>query len=379
MKAVVGVVLARCPRGSAGHTCAVMNWVLSLRALGCDVWIAEHLDRSELDPPEPGRERSPQEEFWHATAAEFGLSDRQCLLIDGQSRDLAAFRDFAAEAGFFLNYSGQFKRLDLLGPNVKKCYLDVDPGFTQLWVETCGCDMNFAGHDLFCTIGANFGKPGVLLPPASVEWIPLVPPVDVDYWRDRVATQTVVPHNTWSTVAHWYGYNDLVWEGRTYGGKRESLLAASPLPRLTGLPFSIASDQEPGWSDYDGFLADGWTLLRSADVCRNVPSYLGYLAGSWGEIGIAKGGYIVSRGGWVSDRSVLYLALGVPVVLQDTGWPDAVPPGPGFLPFETCGEAADRIRQIEADYSAHSAGARLIAEQFFSPAPALAPLLNRVG
>jgi hypothetical protein len=101
MKAVIGAVLARCPRASAGHTCAVMNWVKGLESLGWEVWITEHLTSDELEAPESGRARSPQEEFWHETAAEFGLSDRQCLIIDGKSPDLAAFRDFCAGADLF--------------------------------------------------------------------------------------------------------------------------------------------------------------------------------------------------------------------------------------------------------------------------------------
>ena len=378
MKAVVGAVLARCPRASAGHTCAVMNWVKSLESLGFEVWIAEHLESRELEPPEPGRTRSPQEEFWHETAAEFGLTDRQCLIIDGQSPDLGAFRDFCAGADLFLNYSGQFKMLDLLGDRITKCYLDVDPGFTQLWVETCGSDMNLAGHDLFFTVGSNFRSPNLCLPRTAQEWIPLLPPCPGDYWRARAhAAGAPDAHDSWTTVSHWYGYNDLVWEGKTYGGKRDSLHALRDLPRLSGKPFTIASDLQPGWEDYDAYIDGGWKLASTTDVCRDVGSYLRFIGGSRGEIGVAKGGYIVSRGGWISDRSVIYLALGRPVVLQDTGWPEVVTPGAGLLPFEDASGAAKRIAEAEKNLEAQSAGARNFADTAFSPAASLAPLLQR--
>ena len=378
MKAVVGAVLARCPRSSAGHTCAVMNWVKSLESLGFEVWIAEHLESRELEPPEPGCARSPQEEFWHETAAEFGLTDRQCLIIDGQSPDLAAFRDFCAGADLFLNYSGQFKMLDLLGDRMTKCYLDVDPGFTQLWVETCGSDMNLAGHDLFFTVGSNFRSPNLCLPRTAQEWIPLLPPCPGDYWRAR-ANSAGAPdaHDSWTTVSHWYGYNDLVWEGKTYGGKRDSLHALRDLPRLSGKPFTIASDLQPGWEDYDAYIDGGWKLASTTDVCRDVDSYLRFIGGSRGEIGVAKGGYVVSRGGWISDRSVIYLALGRPVVLQDTGWPEVVTPGAGLLPFEDARGAVKRIAEAEKNLEAQSAGARNFADTAFSPAASLAPLLQR--
>jgi hypothetical protein len=380
MKAVIGAVLARCPRASAGHTCAVMNWVMGLRELGHEVWIAEHLSSDELEAPEAGRARSPQEEFWHETAAEFGLAERQCLLIDGKSPDLEAFRDFGAGADFFLNYSGQFKRLDLLGERMTKCYLDVDPGFTQLWAATCGTDMNFAGHDEFFTVGTNFGSPDVRLPRTAQDWVPLLPPVPGDYWRGRLADAGGADaQDAWTTVSHWYGYNDLVWEGATYGGKRDSLRALCNLPRMTGRPFAIASDLQPGWEDYDAYIDGGWRLVSSAEVCRDVPAYLRFIAGSRGEIGVAKGGYVVSQGGWISDRSVIYLALGRPVVLQDTGWPEVVAPRPGLLPFADAAGAAKSIAEAEGNWEKHSAGARKLAEEVFVPGAALEPLLERVG
>jgi hypothetical protein len=379
MKAVIGAVLARCPRASAGHTCAVMNWVMGLRELGHEVWIAEHLSSDELEAPEAGKSRSPQEEFWHETAAEFGLADRQCLIIDGKSPDLAAFRNFCAEADFFLNYSGQFKQLDLLGDRMTKCYLDVDPGFTQLWAETCGTDMNFAGHDLFFTVGTNFGSLELRLPPTKQEWIPLIPPVAGEYWRGRLAEAGVSDApDAWTTVSHWYGYNDLVWEGKIYGGKRDSLHALRGLPRMSGQPFAIASDLQPGWEDYDAYIDGGWRLVCSADVCRDVPAYLRFIAGSLGEIGVAKGGYVVSRGGWISDRSVIYLALGRPVVLQDTGWPAVVKTREGLLPFVTVEDAVRRVAEIEASPKEHRAAARHLADTVFHPSNALSPLLERI-
>ncbi|MGA0093312.1 MAG: hypothetical protein ACO3J2_03335 [Chthoniobacterales bacterium] len=379
MKAVLGAVLARCPRASAGHTCAVMNWAKSLESLGWEVWIAEHLASGELEAPEPGRMRSPQEEFWHETAAEFGLSARQCLIIDGQSPDLAAFRDFCAGADLFLNYSGQFKMLDLLGGRTTKCYLDVDPGFTQLWGETCGSDMNLAGHDLFFTVGSNFLSPNLRLPRTAQEWIPLLPTCPGDYWRARAqAAGAPEAGDSWTTVSHWYGYNDLVWEGRTYGGKRDNLHALRDLPRLSGKPFTIASDLQPGWEDYDAFVRGGWKLASTTEVCRDVDSYLRFIAGSRGEIGVAKGGYVVSRGGWISDRSVIYLALGRPVVLQDTGWPEVLAPCHGLGPFASPEEAAVRICHADENSEAARRSARALADDAFSARSSLQPLLARL-
>jgi hypothetical protein len=381
LKALLGVVLARCPRSSAGHTCAVMNWVIGLRQLGWDVWIVEHIDGEEVGEPEAGAARSPQEEFWHATAAEFGLSNRQCLLVNGKSPELEAMRDFASGADFFLNYSGQFKRLDLIGGRAVKCYLDVDPGFTQLWADVCGSDMNFEGHDLFFTVGTNFGAKDVRLPQSSREWVPLLPTVSLDYWKSRLeAAGGADVHGTWSTVAHWYGYNDLMWDGLTYGGKRENLRAAAMLPRICAeAGFTVASDLEPGWEDHAAFVAGGWKLARSSEVCRDVDSYLRFIGGSAGEIGVAKGGYVVSRGGWISDRSMIYLSMGRPVLLQETGWSRVVEPRDGLWPFDDMNGAAEKIREVRSRPEENSRGAEELARTVFAPSNALKPLLERIG
>jgi hypothetical protein len=71
-----------------------------------------------------------------------------------------------------------------------------------------------------------------------------------------------------------------------------------------------------------------------------------FITESRGKIGIAKEGYVVSGGGWMSDCSVVYLALSRPVVLQDTGWTHAIAPSRGLLAFRDARDCADRLKQI---------------------------------
>ena len=378
-KLVMGVVIARCPRAFAGHLCSTLNWALGFRELGWDVWIAEHVDDSELEPPEAEGLKSPQEEFWHKTAKEFGFEGRECLLVNGRSAELEAFREFAAGAELFLNYSGQFKRLDLLGPKTCKAYLDVDPAFTQIWVEVCNSDMNFEGHDVFLTVGTTLDRPTALIPKVGRDWIPTRLPVVASYWRERLGAMPVVtPESPWTTIAHWYGYPELRWQDRRYAGKRESLMEMKDLPQMVKNSCAIATDMKPDWDDYPVFTEAGWKFLSSAEISDNVPDYLRFIASSRGEIGIAKEGYIVSRGGWMSDRSVVYLALGKPVLLHDTGWPEAIPPAPGLLPFTGPKDCAEAMARVEADYATHSAGALHLAETVHSPKSVLLPILERV-
>jgi len=378
-KLIVGAVIARCPRAFAGHHCSIMNWALGFRELGWDVWITEHLVDEEMEAPvAPGR-KSIQEEFWHDTAREFGFENRQCLIVNGASPDLEAFRDFAADAELFLNYSGQFKRLDLLGARTVKAYLDVDPGYTQIWSEGFGSDMNFDGHDVFFTVGTTLTDPGALLPTVGRDWIPTLLPVVADYWRGRVG-EIVEPaaSGAWTTIAHWYGYPELEWQGRKYGGKRESLMEMLALPGQVRRPCVIATDLAPDWDDYGVFDRAGWKFVASKKVSNDIPTYLRFIAESHGEIGIAKAGYVTSRGGWMSDRSVVYSALGKPVVMQDTGWTKALEPRPGLLAFHDVASAAKAMAEVEGDYARHAAGARELAETVHAPGAIITPLVERI-
>jgi len=357
-----------------------MNWALSFRELGWDVWITEHINGDEIKPPEAPGNASPQEEFWRETVKEFGFEGRECLLVNGESAELKAMRDFVAEAELFLNYSGQFKRLDLIPAKTCKAYLDVDPAFTQIWVEVHGSDMNFDGHDVFLTVGTTLNHPTARIPKVGREWIPILPPVAAAQWRERLGEPPPLTVDAaWTTIAHWYGYPELRWEDLRYAGKRESLLAMKDLPTMVNRPCAIATDLKTDWYDHAPFAAAGWQFLSASEICRDVPTYLRFIAASRGEIGIAKEGYVVSRGGWMSDRSMVYLALGRPVLLQDTGWPGAVAPGPGLLPFTNPADCAAAMAEIDANYDQHCAGARSLAETTHGPAHALRPLLDQIS
>jgi hypothetical protein len=279
----------------------------------------------------------------------------------------------------FINYAGHFKRLDLIGRRTVKAYLDVDPGFTQLWVEVSNSDMNLEGHDVFLTVGTTLNSPAALVPKLGLEWIPVFPPVVAAFWRQKLGTVPPVPSNgPWTTIAHWYGYPELEWQGRRYAGKRESLVEMRSLPQNLRKPCAIATDLAPDWDDYAPFTEAGWQFVAASEVCSTVPSYLRFIAESRGEIGIAKEGYVVSRGGWMSDRSVVYLALGRPIVLQETGWTRAVAPCDGMLVFHNPRDCAEAIRRIEADYETHSQAAAALADTLFSPHGTLKRLLEKI-
>ena len=98
---------------------------------------------------------------------------------------------------------------------------------------------------------------------------------------------------------------------------------------------------------------------------------------SRGEFSVAKGAYVKSRSGWFSDRSACYLAAGLPVILQETGFSDWLPTGRGVLTYTTLDEAVGCVAEIARDYPSHRRAARELAERVFAHEVVLPQLLDR--
>src|SRR5207248_3293498 len=97
------------------------------------------------------------------------------------------------------------------------------------------------------------------------------------------------------------------------------------------------------------------------------------------EFMVAKNMYVRSRSGWLSDRSLCYLASGRPVLAQDTGLKDLYPTGEGLVLFSTPEEAAAGAEAIARDHNRHSKAARELAETFFDSDKVLGRLLGKLG
>src|SRR5207247_8752773 len=98
-------------------------------------------------------------------------------------------------------------------------------------------------------------------------------------------------------------------------------------------------------------------------VADTPQSYQRFIQGSKGEFGIAKSGYVVSRCGWFSDRSICYLASGRPVIAQETGFSRFLPVRQGLVAFETVDDVLTAIDSVNLDYARHARYARPIADE----------------
>jgi hypothetical protein len=101
--------------------------------------------------------------------------------------------------------------------------------------------------------------------------------------------------------------------------------------------------------------------------------------GSGAEFSVAHSVYVESNSGWISDRTVRYLASGRPALVQDTGIPPRYRGGGGLVTFRTLEEAVAGAERIVSDYAAHSEAARSLAAAQFDSDVVLGRFLEQAG
>jgi hypothetical protein len=309
---------------------------------------------------------------------EFGLKGRATLFFDGQSpapSELPDLLRFARDAEFLFNISGHFKQRDVFDAVREKVYVDLDPAFTQIWAEVYRSGMNLDIHDKFVSIGRHLGKKQCRAPLAGRSWLPVGVPVVLDYFTNPDADR---PGGVWTTFTHWYGYPQVEYDGMWYGNKSDEFSKLVDLPKRTKEKLEIATDLHPEDATRSQFLASGWSLIEAQPLNTPWRRYRDYVAQSRGEFCVAKNGYVQSRCGWFSDRSVTYLALGRPVVLQETGWTDFYPHGEGLLSFHDEESARAALETVAKDPVKHARAARRIAEEYCSAPVVVNQLLETI-
>jgi hypothetical protein len=350
-----------------GATAAVLQYVEGLRRLGHEVLVVEPVEAAAL--------RDERVASYFSSLAP--LAGSAALLARGGTETLglpyARIERFAREADLLLNISGMLRDERLLEPVPVRAFLDLDPGFNQVWAAE-GLDFGLDLHTHCASVGVRIGEPGCPIPTLGRVWLATLPPVVLP---DRPA---VGDGRAWTTVGNWRSYGSPTFEGVRYGQRAHSLRGLIDLPRRTPAEFALALDIHPDeWSDLAALAENGWPLVEPRAVAGTPAAYARFVRGSRGAFGVAKEGYVVSQGGWFSDRDAAYLAHGRPVVAQDTGFGAALPTGTGLLAFEDTAGAAAAIEVVEADLASHRRSAREIAGEYLDSARVLPALLERLA
>ena len=309
----------------------------------------------------------------------FGLGDRWSLLYDGGREAAGVARAEVVErtrrSALLLNVMGYLEDEEVLAAAPLRVFLDIDPGFGQMWTEL-GLARPFDGHDRHVTVGTRIGGDGCAIPTCGLDWITTLPPVELSEWPASAGEG-----ERFTSVASWRGpFGPISYEGRTYGLRVHELRRFAELPRHTRASFELALDiDDADAADRRRLEEAGWTLTDPRAAAGDPSRYRGYVQGSSAELMVAKNLYVDTRSGWFSDRSACYLASGRPVLAQDTGIGDLLPSGEGLVAFSTLDEAAAGTEEIVGAYGRHGRAARELAEEYLAASRVLPRLLDALG
>jgi hypothetical protein len=359
----------------AGNLFAFFHYVLGLHLLGHEVLYLEASGwpYSCYDPAKREHGGNPSTGLYavRRLLTSSGIGTTVCYVDqasgDVHGMDWQQLKESLESADLLLNIGG----VNWL-PEFKSCrrlaLIDLDPLFTQLGA--------FGGqfleeHQIHFSYGANIGRPGCGIPTLGIDWLPTVPPVVTDLWE-----RTSSPENAaLTTVANWSAYGAVTRDEGRYGQKDEQFLELLDLPQHTSQRLELALSGIDA-NTQARLETAGWVVRDAASISADVSNYQQYIQASRGEFSVAKHAYVATRSGWFSDRSVCYLAAGLPVVLQDTGFRDWLVESPGVLAFTSPDDAAACIEQLNWNYPTRQQAAREIAERVFDYRVALPELLT---
>lgn len=367
---VVAGALAAKP-GNGGEAWVRLSWVLGLRRLGHDAWLLEEADAATA---EAGRS------FFEAEVRRHGLEKRAMLVAPGGAGGAATrseAEELAGGAALLVNISGNLREPGLLERFERRAYVDLDPGFTQLWHAQGQLGDQLDGYDRYFTVGLNIGAPDCLVPTAGIEWVALPPPVLLNEWTPAPGRG----FDRFTTVARWrnaFGAPQV--DGHLFTLKHHEFRRFAELPARAALPFEVALDIDPADAgDLAALREHGWEVVAADSVACDTDAFREYVRGSGAEFSATQGLYAQTRSGWVSDRTAHYLAAGRPAVVQETGIPAADRAGAGLLTFADVDGAVAAVERVVGSYDEQAVAARRFAEQSFDSDRVLTRMLEAVG
>jgi hypothetical protein len=367
---------------SGGHAWVFLQYLLGFRELGWDPVLVDRLE-PEMCFDRHGRSCAPEASvnlaYLREVMERFDLGARYAVLCDGGERCLGMSREAllerARDSALLLNVNGFLSDEDLLARVPLRVYLDIDPGFGQMWKEL-GLHDPFGGHDAHVTVGENVGLPDCSVPTCGIEWITTPQPVVLSHWPAQPPGGAA-----FTSVGSWRGpFAPVEYGGARYGLRVHEFRKFVELPARAGQPFEIALDIDPADApDREALERNGWQVADPKSVAGDPLTYRSYVQVSRAEFMVAKEMYVESRSGWFSDRSICYLASGKPVLAQETGFTRRFPSGEGLLAFSTMEEAIAGVESIVGRPSLHAAQARRLAEEHFDSRKVLTGLLERLS
>ena len=369
---------AKYPEGG-GNFSVPLQWMLGLRRLGLDaVWV-------ELLPATAdAREDEARIRNFQRRLREHGLQGRYCLLHQARADDVHDLDGMRC-----IGMSRRELTERLAGPNTllnlsyslhpsfllefeKRIFCDLDPSEIFYWMTKIELGQSY--HHEFWTIGLNVHSIDCRLPPSSLPWRTFYPLTDTELLQPQPRPRTA----KFSTIGQWYWGGGVEVDGEFPDlSKKFAFEPYLDLPRrVANARFELAMNLNADDPEIGRLRERGWHVVSPHRVARTPRAYRRYVASALGEFTAIKGVDVAWRTGWVSDRAAAFLALGRPVITEDTGAGKYLPRENGFRFVSGIDEAEAAANEVLADWTRLSREARNCAVEIFDSAKNLRKILG---
>lgn len=379
MTVFLGCGFAAKYREGGGNFSVPLQWMLGLRRLKLDaVWL-------ELLPAtdDPLADQARIDHFQRQLRAH-GLAGCYCLLYQKPAESVheldtircigiskQALLDRLGGPNVLLNLSYSIHP-PLLSKFERRLLCDLDPSEIFYWMTKM--ELGQSHHHEFWTIGLNVHGRDCRLPKSSLHWKTFYPLADTKLLR----TQPRPKLSKFTTIGQWYWSGAVEVAGEFPDlSKRVMFEPYLNLPaRVPEAQFELAmniSNEDPEMTRLQRL---GWHVVDPHRVARSPSDYRRYMASALGEFTAIKGVDVAWQTGWLSDRAAAFLALGRPVITEDTGAARYLPSENGFRFVRNVNEAKAAVKEVLQKWAQLSKQARRCAVEIFDSAKNLTRILG---
>jgi hypothetical protein len=366
-------------REGGGNFSVPLQWMLGLRRLKLDAIWLELLPATDDGQADQARIDNFQRQLWA-----HGLAGRYCLMYQkpaASAHDLDAIRcigmskrvlvDRLAGPNALLNLSYSIHPPFLLQFE-RGIFCDLDPSEIFYWMTKMELGQSY--HDEFWTIGLNVKGSDCQLPKSSLRWKTFYPLADTRLLQSQPRPRL----SKFTTIGQWY------WSGAVeVAGEFPDLSKRVMFEPYLGLParvpetqFELAMNISSDDPERGRLQQLGWRVVDPHRVARNPSAYRRYMANALAEFTAIKGVDVAWQTGWLSDRAAAFLALGRPVITEDTGATRYLPRDSGFRFIRNIDEAETAVKEVLRDWPRLSKQARACAVEVFDSAKNLRKILG---
>jgi len=366
-------------REGGGNFSVPLQWMLGLQRLKLDAIWLELLPATEDLQADQARIDNFQRQL-----RAHGLAGRYCLLYQ---KPAASTHELDAMCCIGMSKRALLDRL--AGPNTllnlsysihppfllqfgRRIFCDLDPSEIFYWMTKM--ELGQSCHDEFWTIGLNVNGSDCQLPESSLRWKTFYPFADTKLLQSQPRPRL----SKFTTIGQWY------WSGAVeVAGEFPDLSKRIMFEPYLGLParvpeaqFELAMNIGPDDPERARLQQLGWRVVDPHRVAPTPSAYRRYMAGGLGEFTAIKGVDVAWQTGWVSDRAAAFLALGRPVVTEDTGATRYLPNESGFRFIRNIDEAETAVKEVLRDWPRLSKQARVCAVEVFDSEKNLKTILG---